>query len=207
MPAAHQIHVILFDLGGVLVELTGAPKLLSLIGDRLPSEDLWAQWLASPVVRAFETGRIAPDQFAARLIQELKLPINADHFLGEFTRLPKGLFAGTFDLLKRIAPSYTRATLSNNNVLHWPRLMDEMQLHDKFDYHFPSHLIGKIKPDADAFHNVIATLGCTASAILFLDDNAVNVESARCVGIKAEQVHGVRGAEQALLAYGLLGAI
>jgi putative hydrolase of the HAD superfamily len=204
MNNSNQIRIILFDLGGVLVELTGAPKLLSLLGNSLQGEDLWAMWLASPAVRLFETGKIDPNQFAEQMMRELSLSIGAAEFLGEFVRLPKGLFEGVHELLARIPPTYVRATLSNNNVLHWPRLMHEMKLNDAFGHHFPSHLTGRIKPDAEAFQNVIEALGSAASSILFLDDNAANIAAAKDQGIAAQQVKGTKEVERVLLRYGVI---
>jgi len=189
-----QISAILFDLGGVLVELTGLPILLSWIGNRTTPEDLWSMWLSSPVVRSFETGQLDPEVFANELIKEMALPVSAEEFLREFTSWPKDLFPGALQLVRRIPRMYVRATLSNTNAMHWPRLMEEMRLGDVFDYHFASHLIGRIKPDEDAFKYVIETLGRRATEILFLDDNKLNVEAAKRTGMKAVQV---RGAEEA----------
>src|SRR5215475_13616247 len=189
-----QISAILFDLGGVLVELTGVPILLSWIGNRMTPEDLWSMWLSSPVVRSFETGRLDPAVFANELVKEMDLPVSAEEFLKEFASWPKGLFPGALQLVRRIPRNYVRATLSNANSMHWPLLMDEMRLGDVFDHYFASHLIGRIKPDEDAFQYVIETLGRKAEEILFLDDNHLNVEAAKRTGMKAVQV---RGAEEA----------
>jgi glucose-1-phosphatase len=105
-----------------------------------------------------------------------------------------------------VSPAYVRATLCNTNMLHWPILANEMGLGSAFDHHFASHLIGKIKPDEDAFQHVMDTLDCGASTILFLDDNRLNVEAAQRMGIKAVQVKGVREAERALVEAGVLAA-
>ena len=193
-----QISAILFDLGGVLVELTGVPILLSWIGNRMTPEDLWSMWLLSPAVRSFETGQLDPAVFANGLIKEMALPVSAEEFLREFTYWPKGLFPGALQLAQRIPRKYVRATLCNTNVVHWPRLMEEMGLGDVFDYHFASHLIGRIKPDEDAFQYVIETLGRSATEILFLDDNKLNVEAAKRTGMKAVQVRGAEEAEEVL---------
>jgi putative hydrolase of the HAD superfamily len=72
--------------------------------------------------------------------------------------------------------------------------MDEMRLGDVFDHYFASHLIGRIKPDEDAFQYVIEALERSPAEILFLDDNRLNVEAAKRTGMKAVQV---RGAEEA----------
>ena len=48
---------------------------------------------------------------------------------------------------------------------------------------------------------------CTApEAILFLDDNQINVDGARAVGLRAELVRGVDQARRALRTAGLLGS-
>jgi len=203
---SNQLRVILFDLGGVLVELTGVPRLLSWLGNRITPEELWEMWLSSPVVRSFETGRSGPEEFADHLIREMGLPVNRDEFIREFTLWPKRSFDGAHNLLHRLSPTYVRATLSNTNVLHWPRYMGEMGFSHAFDHHFASHLIGRIKPDEDAFHYVVDKLGHSASAILFLDDNELNVIGARRVGMRAVCVKGVREAEQALLRHGVIDA-
>jgi glucose-1-phosphatase len=193
-----QISAILFDLGGVLVELTGVPILLSWIGNRMTPEDLWSMWLSSPVVRSFETGQLDPAVFANELIKEMALPVSAEEFLREFTSWPKALFPGALQLVRRIPRKYVRATLCNTNAVHWPRLMGEMKLADAFDHHFASHLIGRIKPDEDAFQYVIEAMGRRATEILFLDDNKLNVEAAKRAGMKAARVRGAEEAEEVL---------
>jgi putative hydrolase of the HAD superfamily len=204
--ASDPIRVVLFDLGGVLVELSGVPALLGWMDHRLSAEDLFAMWLASPAVRSFERGQASPEVFAEQLIMEIGLPVGEQQFLTEFAGWLKRLFPGALELVRRVPPPYVRATLCNTNMLHWPRLMDEMMLADAFDHHFASHLIGKIKPDEDAFQHVIDTLDCGPSAILFLDDNRLNVEAAQRLEIRAIQVKGVQEAERALVEAGVLQA-
>ncbi|MCK4804567.1 MAG: HAD family phosphatase, partial [Spirochaetes bacterium] len=58
------IKVILFDLGGVLVDWDGKGPLVELSGGKLNKEEARRFWLESILVREFETGRLAPDQFA-----------------------------------------------------------------------------------------------------------------------------------------------
>ncbi|MBO0859679.1 MAG: HAD-IA family hydrolase [Chloracidobacterium sp.] len=196
--SVNQISVILFDLGGVLVQLKGIPTLLSWVGDRMTLEEMWASWLSSPAVRSFETGQMDPEVFANELIGEMDLPVKAEEFLEEFASWPNDLFPGALQLVGRIPRNYVRATLSNTNSMHWPRLMDEMRLGDVFDYYFASHLIGRIKPDEDAFQYVIEALERSPAEILFLDDNHLNVEAAKRTGMKAVQVKGTEEAGEVL---------
>lgn len=204
MPRANQIRVVLFDVGGVLVELSGVPTMLAWLGDRHSPDELWKIWLTSPVVRAFETGRTSPESFADELIAEMALPVGRKQLLEEFTSWPRGLFPGALDLVARVPRRYTRATLCNSNALHWPRMMTEMRLEQAFDHHFASHLVGKIKPDEEAFLHVTTTLGCGAEEVLFLDDNQLNVDAATRCGMTAIRVKGPTEAERALVEAGVL---
>lgn len=200
----NPIRVVLFDLGGVLVQLNGVPTMLAWMQDRLSPEELFRMWLNSPAVRAFETGKTTSDVFAGALIAEMALPVGREQLLEQFVRWTLGLFPGAIDLVARVPRRYTRATLSNTNALHWPLLMQDMQLAGAFDHHFASHLMGKIKPDEEVFHHVIQSLGCRPEEILFLDDNQLNVASAKKVGLRAVQTKGVAQAERALIDAGIL---
>jgi FMN phosphatase YigB (HAD superfamily) len=200
------LRVVLFDVGGVLVEFSGPATLLRWLGGRLSPAELWPMWLRSTVVREFESGRVGPDEFADRLIADLALPVDRERLLAEFSRWPTTLLAGAADLVGRIPPTYLRATLSNTNVLHWPRLTGELGLGALFEHHFPSHLTGHLKPDPAAFAHVARTLGCAPSAIAFLDDQPLNVQAALAAGLHGVQVSGVQDAEAALVALGVLRA-
>lgn len=194
----NQVRVVLFDIGGVLVELTGTPMLLSWANNSLSPDDVWVKWLTSPTVRAFETGGIDPTEFSTRLVREMQLSICADELLRQFVVWPKGLYPGALELVRSIPAGYTKATLSNCNCLHWPRFVNEMGLGEAFDLHFPSHLTGKIKPDAEAYAQVIDQLNCRPADILYLDDNKLNTDAAERLGIRAVQVKGVKEAADGL---------
>jgi HAD superfamily hydrolase (TIGR01509 family) len=186
-----DIRVLLFDVGGVLVELGGVEAMLGWLDNRLTAEQLWRRWLESESVRQFETGRIDAPQFASGMIAEFALRVGSQEFLDSFVGWPTGLYPGTLELLARIPRRYRRALLSNSNPLHWPRVLGEMNLGGSFDHHFVSHLTGHIKPDTAAFEHVLESLGCKAGEVLFFDDNAPNIEAARALGIHAVRVQGL----------------
>lgn len=193
-----MIEVILFDLGGVLVELTGVPIMLEWTNHRYDEATLWEAWLNSPAVRSFEKGYSTAEQFADGLIKEMDLPVGRAEFIDRFRAWPKGLFPGVSNLLERLKDTYTLACLSNSNGLHWPILMKEMGLEKMFQYRFASHLIKKVKPDRESFEYVLQYLGCQASSVLFLDDNVINVNSAKKMGMIAYTVAGSQEIEHAI---------
>jgi HAD superfamily hydrolase (TIGR01509 family) len=202
--AARDVRVVLFDLGGVLVQLSGIPTILEWMGHRITAEEVWPIWLRSPSVRAFETGRLEPLDFAAGIVAELNLSVPAQRFLDAFTGWPTGLYPGALETIASIPRRYTRAVLSNSNSLHWSRVMNEMRLGPAFDHHFSSHLIGKIKPDAEVFHHVLESLDCKSHEVLFLDDNLLNVDAARELGMHAVLVRGAAEARSALQRAGVI---
>jgi putative hydrolase of the HAD superfamily len=198
------IEVVLFDVGGVLVELSGMETLLGWLGPTVTVDELWVRWLRSKSVREFETGLIDDGEFAVAVTREFGLEVEPRQFIESFAGWPLGLFPGTMEMLARIPVRYRRALLSNSNALHWPRVSKDMGLGAAFEHHFVSHLTGKIKPDVDAFEDVVDSLGCTPAQVLFLDDNWLNVEAAATLGMHAARVQGPREAHRVLAEFGII---
>ena len=131
-------------------------------------------------------GRLSPEDFADQVIADFGLPVRRGRFLEEMTGWSVTLFPGAVELVGQIPPQYVRATLCNTNIIHWKYLMRDEGLTRVFP-HFASHLIGKIKPDGEAFQHVTEALQCEPEEVLFLDDNDMNIVGARSIGM-----HGVR---------------
>ncbi|MBI2570728.1 MAG: HAD family phosphatase [Candidatus Schekmanbacteria bacterium] len=200
MPTAPR--VLLFDLGGVLIELDAFARLQAICPDS-PGEDcIRIRWLASPALRAFELGRIGADEFARQFVCEWRLPWSPERFLREFEHWPRALYPGAETLLLALRARYRVCCLTNSNELH---LAARPELGTLFDDLFSSHRLGLVKPDPAIFHRVVELLGVPAEAIVFFDDAPPNVESASRVGLQAHHVMGfpalaARVAELALLA-------
>ena len=197
------IEAILFDLGGVLIELAGVEQMLAWCPDLPDTAELWRRWLGSPAVRRYETGAAAREEFAAEIAAEFRLPVDGATFLAAFERWPRALYPGATALLAELAPRYRLASVSNTNELHWERFCRDWSLDAHFHHNFPSHEVGALKPDAEYFGHVIDALGVPAARVLFVDDNAINVEAAASLGIVARRVAGVDGVRDALDALGL----
>ena len=181
------IEVLVFDLGGVLVELDGPAIRPEWLPPGTTAQDLKA-WLHSPLVRDFERGHISAEPFAQALVSQMRLNISAEHWLAHFSAWPKGLFSGVEHLLAECHKKYRTAILSNTNALHWPRMMAEMGLAGMVDHPFASHLLGLAKPDPAIFYRVQGELDVDPAAIAFFDDNSENVIAARACGWQSWQV-------------------
>lgn len=200
------IDVILFDLGGVLIELAGVEKMLEWSPEIATADDLWRRWLHSDAVRRFETGAIGRLEFATAVIGEFAVPVGPDEFLAAFTWWPRAVFPGALELLATMRERYRLASVSNTNEIHWDRFANAWSLDASFHHNFPSHLVGKLKPDAEYFEHVLEAVGARPERVLFIDDNAINVDAAARLGIVTRRVAGVDGARQAFRELGMLAA-
>jgi len=205
MPApGRTVDAILFDLGGVLIELVGVEEMLCWSPDLCTTDELWRRWLRSPAVRRYETGGCDRHDFAAAVIDEFGLPVDPATFLDAFAQWPRRLFAGATELLAGLAPRYRLASVSNTNDLHWDRFEREWSLPSCFHANFPSYQVGRLKPDADYFLHVLEVLDLPPARVLFVDDNRINVEAAARLGLVARHVPTFAALRPALATLGLV---
>ncbi len=194
--------LVLFDLGGVLVENLGFERLAAWLPEPVTMDALKERWLRSPAVRAFELGSIAPRDFAEAFLAEWALPGPAADFLATFEAWLTGFFPGATDLLADLRRRHRVACLSNSNVLHWARF-DGFRGH--FDVALSSHLLGEVKPDAACFARALVACDAAARDVVFLDDSWSNVVAARTLGLRAHHVTGLDEVRAALVQDGLIG--
>ena len=115
--------------------------------------------------------------------------------------------AETRELVGALRDAGVGCYLATNQDEHRGRHMHEtLGYADLFDDTFYSYELRVAKPDPAYFRAVLDRLQLAAGEVLFLDDNAANVASAREVGLAAEQWHvddGVDRLQQLLREHGL----
>ncbi len=191
-----EIDVILFDLGGVLLELGPSPVPESALTNGQKFE--LGDWFRSEPALAFETGRIGTGEFARKLIDGLELSCSESELIDFFSAWPRGLFPGVPELLDRLRRRYRLALLTNTHELHWSRFVAEFDLPRRFDAVFASHLVGLVKPEREIYLRVSEDLDTAPESILFVDDNADNVAAAAALGFRARLVRGYEELEKTL---------
>lgn len=83
---------------------------------------------------------------------------------------------------------------SNQQAARAKHMSEGLNYRHLFDTEFYSCFVGLAKPKVGFFEKVVAQLGCDASAMLFVDDRAENVEAARKAGLNAFVFYGSDGA-------------
>lgn len=195
-------EVVLFDLGGVLVDITGVQVLRELTG-MASAEELWARWLTCSWVRRFESGACSELAFAEGLVSDWELPVSSADFLGAFREWPTGPLPGAEQLVAATKAAVTVGCASNTNGMHWERF-GAWPLMDLFEHRFASFEMGLLKPDAAFFAQVADRLAIPPDRVVFLDDNLLNVEGAREAGFRALLAVGVDQARDRLTGVGVL---
>ena len=197
-----SIKVILFDLGGVLIELGESP----VPSEWLPENTMFtlSDWFSSETAVSFEKGSITAQIFAETFKKDLNINVSPEEIIEHFTYWPIGLFPGTQELLQSLNPDYKLAVLSNTNELHWPRIVDEFKIPKYFEHIFASHLLNKAKPELSIFQHVINVLKVEPGSILFLDDNPKNIEASKKLGMQGLHVKGIQQTRQGLVQFGVI---
>lgn len=198
------IRCILFDLGGVLVRFRGVERLAAWLGDDEVREAHWRRWLGAGSLRAFETGKMTPEEFADDFVAELRPGLGREELMRELEEFVGGPLPGAIELLDELRPRYLVACLSNSNALHWPRAAADLGFDRRLHRVFPSFETGLLKPDPEAYEQVCRELDLAPAEILFFDDAPPNVEAARAMGFHAVRVEGPADCRAELERRGLL---
>jgi putative hydrolase of the HAD superfamily len=201
---AMKVDVILFDLGGVLVELAGVDQMIAWSPGVATHDELWRRWLGSNAVRRFETGTIGRDDFAVAVIDEFGCPVGVEEFLAAFTWWPRSVYPGAFELLESLRPQYRLASVSNTNEIHWDRFSNAWKLDAAFHHNFPSYLVGKLKPDAEYFEHVLERSMCRPSACSSSTTTPSTSTQPRGSACTRDASPASTGARQAFVELGLL---
>ena len=195
----------LFDLGGVLIDVPGVHAMLELTG-MASEDDLWRRWLTCQWVRRFESGSCSKAEFAHGVVTDWQLDLSPAAFLEAFRNWPNGPLPGAAQLVTDTKARVITGCFSNTNALHWDDHISTWPLLDLLDHWFLSFEMGMLKPDVAAFTQVAALLPVPAERVLFLDDNALNVAGAAAAGFATARAVGVDEARERLVEAGVLSS-
>jgi putative hydrolase of the HAD superfamily len=194
--------VLLFDLGGVLIDFAGFEELSRLLTEAVDRAEVRGRWIELDSVQRFERAEITPQQFARAVVRELELDLSPDEFITAFVEWARGLYPGAGSLLGRLQGTCCLACLSNSNELHTP--IHRRSIEPLMDRYYFSDELGLVKPDREVFKHVVRDLDVPPERIAFFDDTPINVKAAREVGIIAYEVDVIAQLESRLHRLGVL---
>ncbi len=185
------IRGIFFDLGNVLLGLNYqrfAEKMKSLTG--LGMEQLQPAF-AGRLVPKYECGLLNDDEFLAGICRATGVAIPKRDFADAWTCIFSEHPLIPDELLQELAQKYQLWAISNTNKAHFEYIRARYHFLDHFRGWILSYEVGAAKPEPAIFQRALDRAGISASEALFVDDQLVNVEAARRLGMDAIHFTGV----------------
>ena len=184
--------ILLFDFGGVLVDLDKARCIDSFARLGFDIRPYLGTYRQQGPFSLLERGEIDVPQFCSELRRLGCRPGTTDSEIVRawedyLTEVP----AERLDMLLKIRRHYPVSCLSNTNCIHWGQAERDFfnyrgrQVGDFFDHVFLSCRLGLEKPAPELYAKVVEGLGVPAHEVLFFDDSEVNCEAARACGLQA----------------------
>ncbi|MFC2089729.1 HAD family hydrolase [Bacteroidota bacterium] len=183
---------ILFDLGGVILDLNVSGTLEAFLNLGFPKELLnYPNNMHTDIFFKYETGKITTAQFRNEIRELSGIDFSDDAFDSAWCMMLGKVPRNRTELLRSLSKNYQLYMLSNTSELHINTFEGMFfdaagySLEEVFTKLFYSHEIGHHKPDPKAFEHVINEAGIQPEETLFLDDNIHNIKAAQELGFHA----------------------
>ena len=182
--------MIIFDMGGVLVDLD-KPACIKNFKERAGLQSI-AEILDCYHQKGFfhdlEGGDITLDEFYAEALKLSRPGATAKDIRDCFCSLLTGVPRYKADLLNELKKNYKLYILSNNNPITTGFAEGLFAAagfpYDSFDDLFISYQMKIQKPSPEIYTEVIRRVGCAPEEIMFVDDSKINADAASALGIR-----------------------
>ena len=195
----HNIKNIIFDLGGVIlnIDFKKTDDAFHSLGLENFGQHI-SQFHITDLFLQYETGQIDDIEFIEGVAKLSDTPMSEDEIVDAWNALLLDFPPERIMLLKKIKTVYRTFLLSNTNSIHLnefqQRLHNEqgVYLEDLFEKTYYSHVVKLRKPHADIFQLVLNENNLDPSETLFIDDTETNFPEARELGIQIYHLkHGM----------------
>jgi len=185
-----KIKCIIFDLGGVLVELDFSRFFNEVITPsplNKPQTSIILEFFRQS--DTYHQGLISNEEFYHQACELLQIcSLSQKEFYNAFNSIVSKINEEMVNLIRKIRQKNSLKTicLSNINASHWNYLKEKgWNLSELFDDFILSHEVHLTKPDPKIFKLAIHKAKCKPNEIIFIDDGLNNIRSAREMGINA----------------------
>lgn len=186
------IKNIIFDYGNVIfaIDFKRTQKAFEDIGVK-NVEAFFAHKGHHAIFDQFETGQITATEFRNGIRDLVHNPnLNDQQIDDAWNSLLVGVMDGNHELLLKLKDKFRTFLLSNINEIHLSFITDYLQKNfglsgneGFFEKIYYSHMVGKRKPNAAIFEQVLSENGLKPEETLFIDDSPQHLKPAAELGI------------------------
>ena len=187
-----MVKVIVFDIGGVLIELDPERCIRAfqeILGFARITEIL-DPCHQKGIYGDMEAGILPASRFRELILAESRPGCRPEDVDRCMAALLVGMQPDTVETVKRLAARYPLYLLSNNNPISMARTYqilreNGLEAESTFRGQFISWEMKMLKPSTAFYREVVRRIGIPAGEILFIDDSQANVQGALSVGMAA----------------------
>lgn len=176
--------IVVFDLGGVLIDWDPRHLYRKLFADPAAMEDFLANVCTHEWHRNHDAGRNIAESVAALKAEHPGHADMIEAFGARQAEMIAGTIPGAVDILRELKerrrPLYA---LSNWPAETFPLARERFDFLDWFDGIVVSGEVGAIKPDPRIYEALIARFAIAPERAVFIDDVEANLAGARAFGI------------------------
>jgi glucose-1-phosphatase len=200
MASAMSVEALLFDVGGVVIEIDFGRALASWAAAAgAPVDTLRARFSFDDAYQRHERGEIAAGEYFAALRSSLRIDVPDAALVTGWNAIYVKEVPGMRALLGTIADRFPIYAFTNSNPTHHAFCsVHYAGVLERFRKVFMSFEMGLRKPERAAFETIAAAIDVPLDRILFFDDTPANVEGARSIGMPAVLVRSPADVTNAL---------
>ena len=192
MNSKKNIKALIFDMGGVLVDLDieDCKKAFKESLDYHRIDELIDACHQKGIYGELEQGLLSGDEFRKIVLAESRPGSKPEDVDKAMYHILVGIAPEKVQLLKDLSAEYDLYLLSNNNEICLPcssRMFDEagIPLDKIFRKCFYSFEMKALKPSESFYKAVVGQIGLPSEQMLFIDDSMTNVEGSIAAGLPA----------------------
>jgi len=206
LSAPQKIEALLFDLGGVVIEIDFNLALQTWKQWSLLSiEEMRHRFKLDGAYQQHERGEIEGTEYFAHLRKILEIKANDAEIASGWNAIFVNEVSETLNYILTAKIHLPCFAFTNSNAIHQASWMTNFPaVVDSFHQIFVSSELGLRKPEPEAFAAIADATGISLDTMLFFDDTEENIRGAQAVGMQAVHVKEPLDVKLALFELGVI---